>query len=381
MRPLIALCLSLLALPGLLWLACRSAAPSAPQFDAAAQERAGSFSADRAWKHLEALAAIGPRASGTPGAAAARSYIENELTALGLEVTQSSAKVSFADDDDLPALELVNLDATIPGGSPDLLVLAAPYDSAYREDFEYVGVNDGASGTALLLEIARVLVADPLAYTVRLYFLDGEAPLGRGSATDTEIHLLGSTAAAYAFGSSGQLASIRILLLVNRVSDADLRIARDRFSHRIYRDAIWRVAAELGHSDVFPPAAEFEAPVAGHRSFIGSGMRRTVAIVDPHFGGDELLDPADHSEEDTLDRSSPRSLAIVGQVMLGSLESISARLAKIDRFSEAPVIAEPEPRADDAGTTPAGEPVPRADETDTAPPGDSDEAESETSAP
>jgi hypothetical protein len=139
-----------------------------------------------------------------------------------------------------------------------------------------------------------------------------------------------------------QLAAIRVLILINRVSDADLRIARDRFSHRIYRDAIWQEAAERGYSDVFPPTAEFEAPVAGHRSFIESDMRRAVAIVDSHFGDGEVSGPADHSEEDTLARSSPKSLAIVGEVMLASLESISTSLAKIDRFTEAPIVATPE---------------------------------------
>jgi hypothetical protein len=356
MRPLTAVCLSLLALMGVLPLACRSApAPELPPApETSAPGRAGVFSADRAWKHLEALAAIGPRAVGTPGAAKARVYIENELESLGLEAVQRSTTVNF-DSDDFPDLELVNLEAAIPGDSPDLIVLAAPYDSAYRESYEYLGVNDGASGTALLLEIARVLVADPLPYTVRLYFLDGEATLGRGGATDAEAHLLGSMAAASRLQSSQQLTAVRLLLVLNRVSDADLHIARDRFSHRIYRDAIWQAAAELGYTDAFSEEAGFDAPVAGHRSFVDAGIRRSVAIVDPRFGGEELPGLAEYAEDDTLERSSPRSLEIVGRVTLAALESISARLAKIDRFSRNPVAAEPELPAADAGVTPMPE--------------------------
>jgi hypothetical protein len=344
MRRPAALLLSLLALS---WLACRSApAPQAlpPPPETVARERPDEFSAERAWKHLKALAAIGPRAVGTPGAAKARAYIERQLEALDLEVKKSSSTISFDSDEEFPDLELVNLEATIPGESPDLLVLAAPYDSAHRDDFEHLGVSNGASGAAVLLEIARVLAAKPLPYTVRLYFLDGEAPLGRGDEEAAETHLLGSMAAAHALRADRQLAAVRVLILINRVSDADLRIARDRFSHRIYRDTIWREAAERGYTDVFPPTAEFEAPVAGHRSFIDSDMRRAVAIVDPHFGTGELPGPADHSEEDTIARSSPKSLDIVGEVMLASLEAISASLAKIDRFTEAPVVATPEPK-------------------------------------
>ena len=370
MRAPIPVFLSLLAVLGLVWPACRSApAPVLPPPGAAPGGRVGAFSADAAWKHLEALAAIGPRASGTEGAAKARAYLREQLTSLGLEVVSRSATVSF-DSGDEPDFELVNLEATIPGDSPDLIVLAAPYDSAYQESFEYLGVNDGASGAALLLELARVIASNPLPYTVRFYFLDGEAPLGRGGAEDAESQLLGSMAAAIVLESRQELAATRLLLLLNRVSDADLRIARDRFSHRTYREAIWRAAAELGYVDSFPPAAEFDAPVAGHRSFIDRGMRRTVAIVDPNFGGEEAPDLADHSEEDTLDRSSPRSLEIVGRVTLASLESITARIAKIDRFSESHVVVEPEPRADPEPAPPADEAPPEA-ESDAAPSGDS----------
>ncbi len=168
MRAPIAVFLSLFVLIGVVWLACQSdLAPGPPLLEAPGDGRVDAFSADRAWKHLEALAAIGPRASGTEGAAKARVYIRDELTSLGLEVVSRSTTVSF-DSGDAPDFELVNLEATIPGDSPDLIVLAAPYDSAYHESFEYLGVNDGASGAALLLELARVLDANPLPYTVRL---------------------------------------------------------------------------------------------------------------------------------------------------------------------------------------------------------------------
>jgi hypothetical protein len=347
MRAPIPVFLSLVALLGVVWQGCRSAPGPAPLPPPGAVDsgRVGAFSGDAAWKHLEALAAIGPRASGTEGAAKARAYLRGQLTSLGLEVVSRSTTVSF-DSGDVPDIELVNLETTIHGDSPDLIVLAAPYDSAYGEGAAHRGVNDGASGAALLLELARVLASNPLPYTVRCYFLDGEAPLGRGSAEEAESQLLGSMAAAAVLESSRELAATRLLLLLNRVSDADLRIARDRFSHRTYREAIWRAAAELGYVDAFSPTAEFGAPVAGHRSFLDRGMRRAVAIVDPHLGAGEAPDLAGDPEADTLDRSSPRSLAIVGRVTLASLESITARLVKIDRFSESPIVVEPEPRAD-----------------------------------
>ena len=66
-------------------------------------------------------------------------------------------------------------------------------------------------------------------------------------------------------------------------------------------------------------------------------MRRVVTIEDTGFGDGET-ELARYTEDDTLDRSSEQSLAIVGQVVLAGLRDISASLEQIDRFSEAPTI-------------------------------------------
>ena len=135
--------------------------------------------------------------------------------------------------------------------------------------------------------------------------------------------------------------SLRLLILLNRVSDADLRIARDRFSQRTYRNIVWDAAADLGHDDVFAPGDDFDAPPAGHRSFIDHGMRRVVSIVDPVLGAGDVADAAEFTADDGLERSSEQSLGVVGEVVLAGLDRISARLAKIDRFSEVPEPEEP----------------------------------------
>jgi len=399
MRPSTAIRLSLFAIPVILGSAC-SSTPSDPGSGAAAESgsegAAAVFSPDRAWNHLEALAAIGPRAAGTPGAEKARRYISDELRLLDLDVDRQVSTISFEGEAAGEPIEVVNLAATIPGASSDLIVLAAPYDSAYHATYEYRGVNDGGSGAALLLEVARILVDRPLPYTVHFIFLDAESPLGRGDEKDADTRHIGSTVAANRMAQDRSLARVRLLLLVNRVSDADLRIARDRFSHRTYRDVIWRTAAELGHEEAFAPGSSFDAPLAGHRSFNDAGMRRTVAIIDPHFGAGELPEAGEHSEDDTLERSSPESLAVVGEVVLASLDTIGAWLVKIDRFSNevAPALeVEPESEVDPApevAPAPEFEPDPAPEVTpapegdtgiDLAPesqPGDSDDSHGES---
>jgi len=295
-----------------------------------------SFSAERAYRHLEALAGIGSRAAGTPGAERARAYIRGELEALGLQVGGFPLRVDLADGE---SFELESLIAAIPGASPDVFALVAPYDTQYFETFDFVGANGGASGSALLLELARVLSQRPLHYAVWLVFLEGEAPFGRGRPDEATTAWRASSELARAWAEDGQLDRVRLLVYVDQVGDADLRIARDLRSHRGYRETFWDAAQSLGQEEAFPRSQHFESPAAGHLAFIARGLRRSVLLMDTSFGGDEPPGLYAGTEDDTLQRCSPESLGAVGQVAQAALEEISARLAKIDRFADAPVDA------------------------------------------
>ena len=131
--------------------------------------------------------------------------------------------------------------AEIPGeSSQDYLLLMAPYDSRAIPGIRFVGVNDGASGAAVLLEIARVIGRKPLHYTLRLLFTDGDVD------PDGTLSLRGSRAYAAGSKADGSLARTRLAVQVNRVCDTDLHIARDLLSHRQYRESFWDAALRLG---------------------------------------------------------------------------------------------------------------------------------------
>jgi hypothetical protein len=365
----------LLAMPVLLalGLACQSSPPPASRVPAAPAERAEAFDALRAWEHLGELAKIGPRAMGTEGARAAGDFIRGELANLGLEVVEQEITVLRGEEDEAP-IELRNIAAKIPGQSSDIFLLVAPYDTRLYEDFRFLGVNDGGSGAALLLEIARVLAADPLPYTTWFVFLDGEAPLAPSNVPVAAPSHFGSRALARRLSEEQVIAGIRLALVVNRVCDTDLRIARDLRSHRIYREEFWRAAARVGRTDAFPPGASFESPVASHHALTAVGVRRVVALVDTSFGGDEPPGLYAGSEDDNLQHCSADSLDTVGKVTLEALDTISRRLAKIDRFAESPLEGTGEltfespaaPEADEATAPQTGD--------DTAAPPTADEA-------
>ena len=119
---------------------------------------------------------------------------------------------------------------------------------------------------------------------------------------------------------------------------------------------IWRV--HEGRVDVFSPEQGFETVDASHRAFADRGVRPVVAIVDTAFGGDEPPGFYANTEEDSIAHCAPESLEVVGTVTLHALETIGRRLAKIDRFSESPLVElESSPESEEPsrdGEAPAG---------------------------
>ena len=347
------------ALTALLGLDCAKPPPPPPE---PAPDPAH-FSGKRAWGHLEKLAEIGPRVSGTAGAAEARSYIRAQLEAIGLEPAPLSFDVTIDSAEGADEkFDYESVLAVMPGESEDLVVLAAPFDSRHFESFVHVGANNGASGAALLLEMARVLSVDPIPYTVWLAFLDGEARHSEERGYDWS--LVGSRNLVEEIRKSGGLSSIRLLVYFNQVADPDLVIARDLISDRVVRKAFRQAARELGHESVFPVDLPFSRPPGGHTVFHAVGVRRVMAVIDDRFGGDEAPGIYWQTEEDTLERCDPESLAIVGSVSNAGIRQVVALLRRVDLFSRKPVPApQPEPveaadTPEPSGGTPQESPVP-----------------------
>jgi Zn-dependent M28 family amino/carboxypeptidase len=211
------------------------------------------------------------------------------------------------------------------------------FDSRHFESFTHVGANNGASGGALLLEMARVLSVDPIPYTVWLAFLDGEAAYAEEAGS--EQGFLGSRVLVAEIQETAALPRIRLMVYFNQVADRDLVIARDLRSDRVLRKSFQRAARELGHESVFPPDRSFSRPLGGHLAFMSVGFRRVMAVIDDRFGGDEEPGVYWQTEEDTLERCDPESLAIVGAVTNAGLRSVVALLQRVDRFSRRPVPA------------------------------------------
>src|SRR5262245_13130406 len=322
-------------------LACGPPPPPPSEPASPAEKRPEDFSGERAAAHLEALASIGPRPAASEGAQRAREYIAGSLRGLDVEVVEQRTRVEGKDP--VAGVETVNLFATIPGASPDAILLVAPYDSP-------ADARDGASGAALVLELGRALQASHPAYTVWLAFVEGDA-LAPGASRAAAKEIVGTRALVAGLGGGGgdRLARVRVAVYFDRVAEPDLRVARDLLSNRTWREEFWASARRLGHTAAFPPDAAFESVDAGQRAFFAVGMRRAVVIAAARQAGAPpggQAKPGQPKAEPAAKRSdagrSAESLAVVGAVSLDALVAISERLAKIDRFVGSPVASSEE---------------------------------------
>ena len=147
-------------------------APSNPAPAAPAQPRteARHSTAARAWEHLRKQVAFGPRPSGTPAIVETRRYILEQLKAAGIE----SREQMFIGMTPLGEVSMANVIATIPGKRTRAHRARQPLRHQAVRGFRFVGANDGASSTAALLELGRVLKQRQNEFTIELLFLDGE---------------------------------------------------------------------------------------------------------------------------------------------------------------------------------------------------------------
>jgi Zn-dependent M28 family amino/carboxypeptidase len=261
-----------------------------------------------ALRHVERLVAIGPRVAGTPGATRARAYIIAELKKLGVKVDVRA----FEADTPHGRLSFANVIAILPGRRSDVILLGGHYDTKYFKAFRFVGANDGGSSAALLLELTRLLAATPREYTYWVVWFDGEEARESWTATDS---LYGSRRLAAELTQAGRLP--RAMVLVDMIGDRDLGILRDTYSTPWLSDLLWATAARLGHARHFLGTAM--GVEDDHAPFLKAGVPAAL-LIDFDY-------PPWHTADDTLDKVSPRSLAVVGDVVLGALPAIERRLS------------------------------------------------------
>lgn len=257
-----------------------------------------------AYAQTKALVAFGPRAVGSDAHRKMESYILDQLKAAGVAVEQDT----FTADTPVGPKPMTNIIAKLgkPGGR--IIVLATHYDTKLIPGF--VGANDGGSSTGLALALAPILAKRAFDHEVRLVFLDGEEALNFDWTDADSVY--GSKHLAAKWKADGTASRIGAFILVDMIGDADLDLLKDSNSTPWLRDQVWNIAQRLGYADYFlNRQTSYEDD---HIPFVQAGVP-SVDILDLDYR-------PWHTTQDTMDKLSPRSMQIVGEVVLESIAEL-----------------------------------------------------------
>ena len=263
---------------------------------------APTFDATRAFGDVEAQMAFGPRTPGSQAHEDTVKYIQDELQKAGWDVTIQNLT------QDGHAVE--NIIAT-HGKSSEPVVIGAHYDSRLVADQDpnsllstqpVPGADDGASGVAVLLEMARVMPTS-VSSNVWLVFFDAE---DQGDLPGWDW-ILGSKAFVSHLDQK-----IKSAVVVDMVGDKDLNIYREEASDLTLTDQIWNTAAKLGYANQFIDETKYSI-LDDHLPFIQAGIP-AVDIIDIEYA-------YWHTTADTADKVSPKSLKTVGDTLLAWLSA------------------------------------------------------------
>jgi hypothetical protein len=304
----------LLAAACLFALACheREAAPEE------ARPRPSEFDAARAFRDLEALVRIGPRPAGSAGAAETRALIRDRLRQAGWVVEAHDFTVARPHGAPVAMTNLIAHRGSI--GAPRTLVVTH-YDTKNIPGIAFVGANDGASGVAVLLELARTLASDEPPLPVELVFFDGEEAFGESITADDGLY--GSKALAERMANDGSLAQVRAVVEVDMVGDRDLNLALDMRSSPALIKSFETAAAQLGLPPPFDPQQAMGV-IDDHSSFQERGVKEVLALIDFQYGSRVSPGPRWHTGGDTLEAVSADSLSSVGRTLVAALRAQAA---------------------------------------------------------
>lgn len=254
-----------------------------------------------AYAYVLAQMEFGPRPTGSEANRKLGDYIIQQLQATGWEAFEQPFTYRGVNGRNIIGRT----------GSGPLILIGAHYDTRRRADNDpdpakrsepVPGANDGASGTAVLLELARSLNKNRLQNEVWLVFFDAEDN-GRLDGWD---FIVGSR-----YMAQNLTTLPKAVIIVDMVGDADQQIYKERNSSAALQDRLWEIAAKLGYEQYFIPEYKW-AMTDDHTPFLQRGVA-AVDIIDfdyPHW----------HTTQDTSDKLAPLSLERVGRVIQSYLE-------------------------------------------------------------
>jgi glutaminyl-peptide cyclotransferase len=277
---------------GLTLVAVLASTLSSPSARPSAGARVNRFDERAAWAFLRRQVELGPRPAGSVASAQLAELLRASIPRGRYQTVPGGLR---------------NVVGTVRGRNPRrIVVVGAHYDTKDLPDF--VGANDGASGTAVVRQLARTIKPRQVRPTLVFVFFDGEeSPPGAPAGEFERYGLRGSKVAARAFRQA------EAAIVLDFVGDRDLAIPREGRSSRLLWGKLRTAARATGHAAVFPPRDQGYV-LDDHVPFIRAGVP-AVDLIDIDFA-------CYHRPCDDLSAVSARSLDAVGETMVALLRRL-----------------------------------------------------------
>lgn len=284
---------------------------------AGVQGQGAHFSGTKALEYTRQFVAIGPRWVTSQNHAKAEAFLRSHFQHDQLE------EDAFEADTPIGTVPLRNFIVRFPGKKNGVIVLGTHYETNYPlKNINFVGANDGAATTGLLMAIgdelrARVARNKQLdGYSVWLVFFDGEEAFKTWSQSDSTY---GSRHLAAKWGRDGTLSKIKAFMLADMIGDKDLDIQRESNSTDWLVALVKQAAHKFGYDKYF--FQQEESVEDDHLPFVKRGVP-SIDVIDLDYGPGNSYH---HTAQDTLDKVSAKSLTIDGDVFLETIRLVDQR--------------------------------------------------------
>lgn len=286
------------------------------------------FVAENAMRSIVGQCELGPRVPGTPAWEACGDSIVAWFSALGLSIEEQRTTVTIYDGSTLPCR---NITASLNPDNRDRILLCAHWDSRPWADNDpdeanhktpVLAANDGASGVAVMLELARILSnADSIRTGIDFVCFDTEdcgTPQWYEGEQDEEENTwcLGSRIWAQQAEANGYKA--RFGILFDMVGGRGSTFSQEGFSLRYAKPVtsmLWHIAQQIGYGHFFP-LREGNYITDDHVNVNHIAHVPCIDIVPYHTDGPSSFGPTWHTLNDTPDNIDTNVLEAVGQSVL-----------------------------------------------------------------
>jgi len=268
------------------------------------------FNGKNAYDYLLKQTNFGPRNPNSTGHQQCLQFLENELKKYAAKVTLQSFSYQGYNE----TIHLTNVFAQFKPELQQRILLLAHWDTRPRaeedadpkkQNLPIIGANDGASGVAVLLELARLFKNSPPSIGVDILFTDGEDYGSSSKDGNTDLYFLGAKHFAKTKSDSY---TPEYGILLDMIGDRDLQIPMEQHSMRFaprLMDIIWTTAEEVGVTNFIGNPGE---QVSDDHLALNEVGIPTIDLIDfqyPHW----------HTHQDTPDKCSSESLEAVGKVL------------------------------------------------------------------